>query len=110
MKCKFFTYKNDRGGMTTVAVSSYAGRKIKGYAKCRPEDTFDEEKGKALAQARCELKIAEKRNKKASKQYLEAVATLEQAAKKLADMKQYYMDTVDQIDAAIEKINDLKAN
>ena len=110
MKCKFYQYKNENGGITIAAVSRYGGKVVKGLAKCSPDDEFDEEKGKALAQARCELKIAEKRNKKASKQYLEAVVTLEQATKKFADMKQYYMDTIDQIDAAIERINDLRAN
>ena len=104
MKCKFFTYKNDKGGMTTVAVSSYAGRKIKGYAKCSPEDTFDEEKGKQLAEARCRIKYSEKRLNRATNRYIEALNALNEAVKKFEEMKVFYMDCVDQMDEAIENL------
>ena len=49
MKCKFFKYKNENGGITTVAVSRYAGRKVKAYAKCSPADEYDEAKGQDVA-------------------------------------------------------------
>ena len=58
---KFYTSKN-----LVVAVTTYAGKIVKGKAKCNPEDTFDLEKGKALAAVRCNAKIAKKRVKRAS--------------------------------------------
>lgn len=64
-----------------IAISTYAGRYVKGVAKCDPRDKFDLEKGKKLAAARCAVKIAEKRVKQANSKYMEA--TLE-AEKKFA--------------------------
>ena len=48
-----------------IAVSSFAGQTVRGVAKCNPADEFDAEKGAALAAARCGLKIAQKRTKRA---------------------------------------------
>lgn len=55
-----------------IALSTYAGKVVRGIAKCSPQDKFDEEYGKALAAARCNLKVAEKRFKRADKMYVEA--------------------------------------
>ena len=109
-KYKFFTFKNENGGTTVSAVSTYAGRTVKGYAKCDPRDGFDLEKGKELAAARCNLKIAEKRQARASRKYLEAARQADEAAKYFDKMKQYYMDSVDQVDEAAEEIRNLIAN
>lgn len=56
-KYKYFTNNKD----TVVAVCRYAERNVRGIAKCSPDDTFDFEKGKALAKARCDLKVAGQR-------------------------------------------------
>ena len=53
---KYYTNNKD----VVVAVSSYAGKTVRGVAKCDPRDTFDIEKGKELAAARCNEKIAYK--------------------------------------------------
>ena len=71
-KYKFYRYKNEKGGMTIAAASTYGGKTVKGYAKCDPIDTFDIEKGKKLAAARCNLKIAEKRRARAAQRFSEA--------------------------------------
>ena len=44
-----------------IAISSFAGKTVRGVAKCHPGDVFNEEIGKELAAARCGRKIAEKR-------------------------------------------------
>ena len=106
-KYKFYQFKNPHGGTTVVAASTYGGKTVKGYAKCNPKDEFDIEKGKELAAARCALKIAEKRNKRASEKYMEAVQDMNNAINRFNDMKTYFMDSVDQVDEAIEKVNDL---
>jgi len=50
---KFYVAKNK-----VICVIRYAGRNIRGIAKCSPQDKFDEEIGKKLAHLRCEEKLA----------------------------------------------------
>ena len=54
---KFYHYVDKDGSNVVVAVSSHAGRTVKGYARCTPEDNFDLEVGKKLAAARCNEKV-----------------------------------------------------
>ena len=58
-KYSYFTNGKD----TVVAVASYAGKRVRGVAKCSEMDEFDLEKGEKLAAARCNLKIAKMREK-----------------------------------------------
>ena len=109
-KYKYYQFKNENGGTTVAAASTYAGRTVKGYAKCDPKDNFDIEKGKELAAARCNMKVANKRVARASQKYLEAAQAVTQAAARFEAMKQYYMDAVDQADEAAEEIRNLIAN
>ena len=87
-KYKFYQFKNENGGLTIVAASTYAGRTVKGYAKCDPRDEFDIEKGKKLAAARCNLKIAEKRKARAAYKYMESAREADKAAEYFDRMKQ----------------------
>ena len=48
-----------------IAYSTYAGQGVRGIAKCAPDDKFDIEFGKKLAAARCNVKVARKRLKRA---------------------------------------------
>ena len=52
-KYKFAFFKDESGKDTVCARSTYAGKTVKGYAKCDPRDNYDVESGKALAAARC---------------------------------------------------------
>lgn len=108
-KYKFYQFKNENGGTTVSAVSSYAGRTVKGYAKCDPRDSFDIEKGKELAAARCNLKIAEKRKARASAKYMAAAKAADEAARHFDAMKQYFMDVDDQVDEAAAELRELIA-
>ena len=58
-KYSYFTNGKD----TVVAVASYAGKRVRGVAKCSDKDEFDLAKGEKLAAARCNLKIAKMREK-----------------------------------------------
>ena len=106
-KYKYYQFKNDNGGMTIVAASTYAGKTVKGYAKCDPRDEFNIEKGKKLAAARCNLKIAEKRKMRAADKYMESALEADKAAEYFGRMKQYFMDADDQADEARAELEKL---
>ena len=61
-KINYKIYHHDN---EVIAVSTFAKRMVRGVAKCDPRDEFDHKKGEALAIARCDLKVAEKRMKRA---------------------------------------------
>ena len=86
---RFYLSENN----TVVAVSTYAGKVVRGVAKCAPNDTFSLEDGKALAAARCNLKISEKRRNRASRKLDEARAALAAAMKHYENMEHYYEDS-----------------
>ena len=100
-KYKFYT----DGANKIVAVSSYAGKSVRGVAKCDPRDDFDENSGKALAEARCALKIAEKRNARARKEYAKATATLKSAQARFDKMCSYLTDSAQEVDRAKMTLN-----
>ena len=94
-KYKFFIAKKTDGTpYQVVAVSTYAGRKVRGVAKCDPRDKFSIENGKKLAAARCNVKIAEKRFKRAEKKHAEAVALATAQLRYRDHMKSYYADSL----------------
>ena len=64
-KYNFYTDEKTK----VVAVSTYAGKAVRGVAKCDVNDTFSLEKGKELAAARCNEKIAKKRFTRARNMY-----------------------------------------
>lgn len=84
-------YKSDN---KIIAISSFAGKTVKGVAKCDPEDTFSREFGEKLAAARCDKKVAFKRVKCANAKLLETVTEFEAAEKKLKFMTEYYGDSL----------------
>lgn len=86
-KYRFYT-----NGNRIIAVSTYAGKTVRGVAICHPEDKFDLETGKRLAAARCNEKIAAKRLDRAAKKSIQARLDVETAKKHLADMQEYYND------------------
>ena len=65
-------YSFYRNGNTVICVGRYARMPIKGIAVCSPEDTFDFEVGKKIAQARCEYKIMKRRLADCEKRLYEA--------------------------------------
>ena len=94
-KYKFFIAKKTDGTpYQVVAVSTYAGRKVRGVAKCDPRDEFSIENGKKLAAARCNLKIAEKRAKRAEKKHAEAIALATAQLRHRDRMESYHADSL----------------
>jgi hypothetical protein len=87
-KYKFFTTANK-----VIAVSTYAGRSVRGTAKCDPRDSFDLEKGKKLAAARCNEKVAQKRLQRAVQKQEEAVKEYNRVSERLDKMADYVYDS-----------------
>ena len=105
-----FNYKYITAGNKVIALSSYAGKTVRGVAKCAPGDVFNEEKGKDLATARCAYKIALKRQKRANRKYAEAVAEFARAEKFLAQMEAYVDRAEGEVDAARDALNYFSEN
>ena len=98
-------YRFYEGNGKVVAVSTYAGKTVRGVAKCDPRDEFDVEKGKALAAARCAERVAAKRQARAKVEFDRAYANFAKAQKRLEDMNVYMIDSKKAAVAAKENIN-----
>ena len=85
-------YQYYTNGKRVIAVSTYAGKTVRGVAACDPSDTFSMEKGKELAAARCALKIANKRLARASRKEAEATTAIIEAERYLDKMVNYCSD------------------
>lgn len=94
------TYRVYETPTQVIAVSSFAGKTVRGVAKCNPADNFDSEKGVALATARCGVKIAEKRVKRAYNKVDEAKAAVNAALDHLTEMLKYQSDAEAKLNVA----------
>lgn len=97
----------DDGKNGVVCVSSYAGKKVRAVAKCNPADVFDYEKGAALAKARVDAKIGEKKLKRSNERLVEALEMLGLAMKYYEDMVDYYKDACEEHAQYHEILNEL---
>ena len=109
MKFPLDKYRYYVNGNKVIAVSTYAGRTVKGTASCHPSDIFDLEKGKLIAAAKCNEKIAARRYARAQKKFLEAVQEMDKAAAQVAKMQDYKKEAfIAYNEAAIECDNIIK--
>lgn len=106
-KYRFYSHTLKDGTYEIIAASTYAGREVKGRAKCHPEDIVDLNIGKRLAAARCNAKIAEKRMNRARACADAAAAEVQCAKTHLNKMVTYYSDAVDGLAEAQNRINDI---
>jgi hypothetical protein len=83
-----------------IAYSTYAGKVVKGNAIVHENDTYDEEKGKKLAIARCAEKIARKRQARSARLLKKAHDQLKMAQKYVDDMAQYNADACAEVTEA----------
>ena len=102
-----YQYRYYGSDKTVVAISTYAGKTVRGVAKCDPADEFSIETGKKLASARCNVKISAKRVKNAETKRNEAFAALEAAQKRVAEMTSYYNDAVACHEAAVNELEEV---
>ena len=100
-------YKNPEAKVV-VAVSTFAGKTVRGVAKCHPNDKFDAEAGTKLALARCNLKVAQKRLARASRKVREAIIVQYNANSFLANMKDYYKRSECDVARLASELEDLE--
>lgn len=93
------------GERKVIVVSRYAGKVVRGVAKCSPGDAFDAEKGEALARLRCDEKIAVKRVARAEAAYAEAIEAMQKAKKRVEAMAEYVDDAHKELYATREALN-----
>lgn len=97
----FYVTKNQ-----VIAVSTYGGKIVRGVAKCDPRDTFDVEKGKKIAAARCNIKVAEKRLSRASAKFEESIVKREAANDYFERMIDYVYDSQINCEKAYSELNE----
>ena len=105
-KYRFF----NRSNREVIAVSTYAGKPVRGVAKLTPGDTFNEEAGKKLAAARCNEKIARKRFARATAKIKEAKASYEKEIAWYNRMVDYYNDSAAAVEEAVKMVKELEEN
>lgn len=98
-KYRFYT----NGYNKVIAASTYAGKVVRGVAKLSDGDSFDIEKGKKLAAARCEVKVAEKR-------LARAAAKREQADDLLYAAECHYGNMLEYEEDSRADLNDARSN
>lgn len=96
-KYKFYTTTTKDGKEKVIAISTYAGRTVRGVAYCAHDDTFSLEKGKELAAARCAEKIAEKRMNRAVGKLKKAAHLVTQANTHFENMDEYVLDAENEL-------------
>lgn len=100
-------YKFYRSDNKVIALSSFAGKTVKGTAKCDPSDTFSAEFGEKLAAARCDVKVATKRFKNARAKLYAANEAFEKAKKHFMNMSAYYDDSAKRLTDADNEVKKL---
>lgn len=103
-KYKFYITPDNK----TIAVSTYAGKTVKGVAKMDPRDSFIPEFGKELAAARCAVKVAKKRKARADKMVSKAYAEMNKAYKMVEKMKAYQEDARQELEEATFNVTDIE--
>ena len=103
-KYKFIILEKDR---KVIALSTYAGRTVRGVAVCAENDTFDVQKGKELAAARCALKVAQKRLNRANDAYELSSKIREIWDKHVEKDVQFMNDASAQFEEAVDNLHSL---
>ena len=88
---------------TIVALSSFAGQVVRGVARCAPNDSWDVEAGKKLAEARCSAKIAHKRLQRA-----EDMVKGRYFQEQVAKYTNYEIDAIEGVKIATAELNKLE--
>lgn len=97
-------YRFIEAGNKVICLSTYAKKVVKGIAKCSPNDEFDIEIGRKLAQLRCDEKVCDKRAMRALDRYIEAEYALFEAQEHFNNMRNYYLEAERKHDEVVEEL------
>lgn len=100
----------DSDAKVVVATSTYAGKTVRGVARCHPNDEFDIDKGVQLAVYRCNLKVADKRQARAARKVKEAKLALYEAQVFLDKMLDYRAQSVFDYFSIKHDLEDIETN
>lgn len=100
-----YTYYSDGKG-SVYAVSTYAGKTIRGKATCSEVDSFNEAAGKKLAALRCNAKVADKRYRNAVQKFNAAQEAYDKAVRELERMESYYVDAFRKLTEADNQLDE----
>ena len=87
----------------------FAGKTVKGVAKCDPTDEFNLEDGKKLAKARCNVKVAKKKLKIKTQRRDAAIRELAVAQYHMNKAQEYTYEAELAYEACIEELEKIEA-
>lgn len=93
-----------------IVLSKYAGKDVRGIAKCSPNDKFNVEVGRELATLRCDEKVAWKRYQRAQKKVAEAREEVRVATNWLNEMEDYLARSMTEYNDVVDKLHSFEAN
>ena len=105
-----YKYIIDEKNRTVVALSTFAGMTVRGVARCAPEDAWNVELGKQLAEARCSAKIAHKRLRRAEDLVKWASDGIEYYKEQLEKYSRYEVDSLEKVKYLAAKLKELEDN
>lgn len=91
-----------------IVLSKYAGKDVRGIAKCSPNDKFDLKTGETLAKLRCDEKVAWKRVKRAQRKVAEAAEELRVASEFYEDMNSYLDRSINEYNEVIDALQEFE--
>lgn len=106
-KYQYYQFTDNQNRKVVVAVTNIAGHRVKGYAKCSPEDTFDLETGKKIAAARCNVKALKKIANylgDRAEDFTDAAEVAQRQARKALDKFKAAVDDVNEAQAYLDSV------
>lgn len=103
-----YNFYVDEKNKTVICVSSYEGKRVKGRAKCHPNDEFDLAIGERLARLRCDKKVAQKRVERAIRKLYEAGDARRTAYAREIKMAAYVNEAQVELDRCCELLKDVE--
>lgn len=92
-----------------IALTRFGGKVVRAEARCNPTDKWDEEIGKKLASHRCNIKVAEKREKRAILKLNEATLAYKKAQAEFNKAMAYATDATEDRYYAEDKLTEFYA-
>ena len=103
-----YKYYHSKRTNEVIAVSTYAGKIVKGKAKCNSADEFDFETGKKLAAARLSARVSRLRKQNASRLWLKAQDQFIKAQHYFKKMERYFCDACDEVKYTEAQLNEIE--